>query len=75
METEEEITLAEYECCKCKHTWKQKPKMLSCRVCNWHLVKWVNYEEWAKLHNPDNNGEASQLSVAAVLKAVRSKVS
>lgn len=49
--------LAEYECVRCGHEWREKPGAVSCLVCNpqlrvdagaklkHHYVEWTNYEE------------------------------
>lgn len=42
----------EYLCLNCEHKWKEvrprifnKEELVSCPLCEYHLVKWVNYNK------------------------------
>ena len=38
----------EFECLKCHNNWKQNAKPVVCPKCKHLLIKWKNFEEWAK---------------------------
>ena len=40
----------EYKCLKCGYEWSGKPGPTQCLLCNHLYVKWVNYEQWRKIH-------------------------